>query len=229
MKFSEFEHVVSSERMNRYLIACGGNTKKSMTLYRLNLRLSQEIFTIVSCFEIALRNAIDYKLVDRFGSDWLRDSIQNGGIFSSNSVGKTKVIIDKSYNELIRNGCYTHSRLLASMEFGVWKYMFSRVQYNATGRCLLGIFPNKPRSTAMIQYNHTYIFNELDKVNSIRNRIAHHEPIIYVHGNNVADVSYVNNEYQKIQILFSWMGINSKSLLYGLDHVDEMCDEIMRL
>lgn len=59
--------------------------------------------------------------------------------------------------------------------------------------------------------------------------IAHHEPIIYVHGNNVADVSYVNNEYQKIQILFSWMGINSKSLLYGLDHVDEVCDEIMRL
>lgn len=30
-----------------------------MTLYRLNLRLSQEMFTIVSCLEVALRNAID--------------------------------------------------------------------------------------------------------------------------------------------------------------------------
>ncbi|MCS6935728.1 MAG: hypothetical protein NZM35_11370 [Chitinophagales bacterium] len=40
--------------MSRYKTACGGNSKKAMTLYRKNLQLSQEIFTVISCFEIAL-------------------------------------------------------------------------------------------------------------------------------------------------------------------------------
>ena len=41
--------------MERYLTACGGDTRKAMTLYRYNLQISQEMFTIVSCFEVALR------------------------------------------------------------------------------------------------------------------------------------------------------------------------------
>ena len=59
MKFSEFEAIMSTQRINRYVQACKGNTRKAMILYRLNLKLSQEIFTIISCFEVALRNAIN--------------------------------------------------------------------------------------------------------------------------------------------------------------------------
>ena len=46
--------------------------------------------------------------------------------------------------------------------------MFSPVQYRVTGRTLLSIFPNKARSTPQVQYNHSYIFNELDKINTLR-------------------------------------------------------------
>lgn len=80
MKFVDFEKIVSSKRMSRYLAACNGDTRKAMTLYRYNLRLSQEAFTIVSCFEIALRNAIDSLLVPVFGPEWLKDSVLPGGI-----------------------------------------------------------------------------------------------------------------------------------------------------
>ena len=62
MRFSDFESIMSSKRMTRYVNACGGNTRKAMTLYRYNLRLSQEVFTIISCYEVALRNAIDNNL-----------------------------------------------------------------------------------------------------------------------------------------------------------------------
>ena len=115
------------------------------------------------------------------------------------------------------------------MEFGVWKYMFSSLQYRVTGQCLLRVFPNKPRSSATIQYNNTYIFNELDKVNSLRNRIAHHEPICFRLHEAEIDTSYIINEYQKIQTLFSWMGIDSHSMLYGLDHVQSVCAKINNL
>lgn len=41
-------------------MAVEGDKRKVQTLYRKNLKLSQEMFTIISCFEIALRN----KLID---------------------------------------------------------------------------------------------------------------------------------------------------------------------
>lgn len=43
-----------------------------MTLYRYNLRLAQELLTIVSCFEVSLRNAIDDILVPLLGNEWVK-------------------------------------------------------------------------------------------------------------------------------------------------------------
>lgn len=229
MKYLDFENILSAKRMGRYLSAVGGDTRKAMTLYRENLRLSQELFTIVSCFEVALRNAIDNQLSLRLGQDWLRNSVLPGGIFDSGNTDKTKNIISIAYRKLSSQGRYSPSKLLAEMEFGVWKYMFSAPQYRATGQVLLNVFPTKPASSRTIQYNNTYIFNELDKVNSLRNRIAHHEPICFKLHQPIIDINYVLNEYQKIQTLFSWMGIDSRSMLYGLDHVQNVCAKIAAL
>lgn len=229
MKYGKFERIMSQKRMNRYLAACGGDSRKAMTLYRYNLQLSQETFTIISCFEVALRNAIDEKLTPSMGAEWLKDSIMPGGAFASPILHKTHDIIDRAYHKLLTDNLYSHSKLLASLEFGIWKYMFSPVQYRVTGRTLLSIFPNKARSTPQVQYNHSYIFNELDKINTLRNRIAHHEPICFLLQQPVIDTGFILNEYQKIQTLFSWMGIDSQSLLYGLDHVKRVCDKIDKL
>ena len=48
MKYTEFERIISKKRMGRYLNACGGDTRKAMTLYRYNLHLTQDAFTIIS-------------------------------------------------------------------------------------------------------------------------------------------------------------------------------------
>lgn len=36
MRFSDFETIMSSKRMMRYVHACNGDTRKAMTLYRYN-------------------------------------------------------------------------------------------------------------------------------------------------------------------------------------------------
>ena len=72
MEYLEFERILSAKRMQRYKDAADGDTRKAMALYRYNLRLSQEMFTIVSCFEVALRNAIDSLLVPSLGGNWLK-------------------------------------------------------------------------------------------------------------------------------------------------------------
>lgn len=226
MKYGDFVSIMTSPRMNRYLTACSGNSRKAMTLYRKNLQLSQEMFTIISCFEIALRNAIDAKCVTTLGNDWLKNGVAAGGIFDAHNCRFTKQNITEALGKL---PVYSHHKLVAELGFGFWRFMFAQHQYNATGRVLLGIFPSKPRSTATLQYNHTYIFNQLAKLNDIRNRIAHHEPICFLQGQPIKDTTYTRQHYNLTLQLFQWMQINEAALLYGLDHIDTVCKAIDNL
>ncbi len=65
MKYADFERLMSPSRMSRYLSACANQTRKAMTLYRANLRLSQDFFSMLGVFEVVLRNKIDthYKAI----------------------------------------------------------------------------------------------------------------------------------------------------------------------
>ena len=224
MNFHDFEEIISAERMKRYVNACGGDKRKGMTLYRYNLSLSSEMLKIISCFEVALRNKIDRVLHPVFGNDWLRDSCLPGGVFDNPRTLNTQKIVGKAYAGLMNNGKYTPSKLMAEMEFGIWKYMYSGPQYAATHQMLLSVFPNKPKSTRMLNIDNRFVFNELDSINRIRNRIAHHEPVCFEVHQPVKSVLYVQTEYQRIVKLFCWMGIDSTELLYGIDHLQRFCD-----
>lgn len=229
MKYADFEHIISPERLRRYLIACHNDTKKAMTLYRYNLRLSQEMFPIIGCFEVALRNKIDMEMKKQFGSDWLRDSILPGGIFYSDyRVNNTKNHIGKAYTNEAHGNCYKHSRLLTEMGFGLWKYMYNKVEFSLSHKCLLKVFPNKPKSSLHCHYNNLYVFYELDKINFIRNRIAHHEPICF--GKKICiDIQCVLSCYNSIIQLFQWMDIDYNKLLYGIDHVNAISEKIKNM
>ena len=61
MEYLEFERILSAKRMQRYKDAANGDTRKAMALYRHNLRLSQEMFTIFS-----LNNSYRSKTVPLF-------------------------------------------------------------------------------------------------------------------------------------------------------------------
>ncbi len=67
MKYCEFEDIMSIARMSRYKTATSSNTRKAMTLYRLNLRLCQELFAIIWCIEVALRNSINRECLSAHG------------------------------------------------------------------------------------------------------------------------------------------------------------------
>lgn len=224
MKYPEFERTMSAARMSRYLHAMGGDTKKAMTLYRKNLKLSQELFTVISCMEVSLRNAIDQVYIGTHGSNWLRDSVATGGIFTQPQHRRTKQLVDEALRGL--GPSYTHHKLVAEMGFGFWRYLFAQPQFRAAGQILLRAFPAKPRSTPAIQYNQTFIFNELGLINDLRNRIAHHEPICFGPGTNNKSTTYARQRYGLIMQLFQWMSINGPELLYGLDHIQDVCNEI---
>ena len=227
MTYADFENIMSAPRMNRYLRACRGDRNKALELYRNNLELSQELFTIISCFEIALRNAIDKNYLTHLGNDWLRNAATSGGVFDNRRCVGTKTAINDAVNFLGND--YTHDKLVAELGFGFWRYLFATHQYRIAGRTLLRIFPQKPSSTPSVQYNHTYVFNHLADINSIRNRIAHHEPICFLPSQAVKDSTYARQRYSIIIQLFQWMNIDSADLLSGIDHIIQRCGEIDNL
>lgn len=224
MKYNEFEQIISVPRMAKYLTACGGNTKNAMTLYRKNLKLSQELFIIISCFEVAMRNKINQVYTTNHSPQWLQNSINVGGMFDVPNCHNTKKIIYRACNRLATH-C-NHFKLLAEMDFGFWRYLFASPQFTAGGQCLLQAFPAKPTSTIAIQYNHTFIFNQLGLINDLRNRIAHHEPICFTPGLATKNTTYARQHYNLILQLFQWMQVDESALLYGLDHINTICNEI---
>lgn len=229
MDFTDFQNIISSERLQRYLIACDGDHTRSLKLYSTNIRVSLEMFAIVGAFEIAFRNAIDRVMASKYGSDWLRDAVLPGGFFDVPQCRDHAQIIRFAYNKLVKKQLYTHSNLLAKMEFGIWKYMFSSPQYRASGRILLLVFPNKPPTTRYTQYNNTTIFNELDHVNSLRNRIAHHEPICFPTGKSEISDDYIKWIYHKIVMLFQWMGIDASDYLVNLSQLTNAINKLNEL
>lgn len=224
MKYEDFKNIMSHQRLNRYLLSTNQDKRKSMTLYRKNLRLSQEMFTIISCFEVALRNMIDKHYTHLYGDEWLKNFVITGGKFDNNQCKTTRNIILSAKNKL--KSSYNHSKLVAELDFGLWRYLFAKPQFKAAGQNLLQIFPSKPISTSIVQYNQSYVFDNLADINKLRNRIAHHEPICFQIGTAIIDTTYLRQNYNLILQFFKWMDINTSDLLYGLDHILKICREI---
>jgi len=227
MKYDYFEHILSPSRMQRYLLACGNDKRKAMDLYRFNMRLAHEMFSVISMFELSLRNAIDAELRNRYGNQWLIDAMSPiSGRLSKNSTRNTYGII---MNALIKmpDVRRTQDCLIAELEFGVWRYFFAQPQYAAMGHCLMNIFPQL--SSYRAGYTYSQVYNDLDGINRVRNRIAHHEPICFDQGTVVINTTFIRDQYRLIKEIFSWMNIDATQLLYGLDHVEQICDKIDKI
>ena len=213
MRYIEFEELISQQRLSRYKAACSNNTRKTLSLYRANIRMSQAFLAIVGIFEVVLRNKIDLHYKTQFPAtpEWLLASTLPGGFLTRNGCQNSMYKIARIYADL--GSTYSHDKLLAELNFGFWKFMFAGRQFQAGGSTLLHIFPELPP-----RCNQSFIYHKLDRINSIRNRVAHHEPICFGEG-NVIGTAYARAHFQEIIDIITYMRINSKQLFYGVDSI----------
>ena len=216
MLYPEFERLISQQRLARYKAACNNDTRKTYGLYRANIRLSRAFLAVLSIFEVVLRNKIDLHYTAQFSAisgnpDWLLTSTLPGGFLTHNGCESSLNKVTTLYANLGSN--YTHNKLLAELSFGFWKHLFAGRQFRAGGSTLLGIFPNMP-----LHCNQAFIYTKLSRINSIRNRVAHHEPICFGRGNTIG-TAYARSHFQEITDLLSYMNVNSQELFYGVDGV----------
>lgn len=223
MKYIDYEDVLSSARLGRFLKACSNKQDKALELYRLNIILSQNFYAILSMYEVALRNAIDkhYSIVFN-DKEWLKNQCLGNGFLNDNKfqVGrfKSKKKVDASIRELgIR---YTHDRVIASLSFGFWVNLFAPLQFRLAGQNLHKTFVSREKGTTPKE-----IYNELHKILDFRNRVAHHEPICF-NGKEHVDLSHVLFIYSLILKYIKWLGLDTNKFLKDIDNTKAIVEKI---
>lgn len=185
MNFSKCELFFSKERLARFVSACKGDFEKGLTLYRFNLQASQALHPVISIVEVALRNSIDRELAQHFGDiNWLltrrADFADHPGLVFKNRVGKIQPDlffrnrIMKAEKKLACMRCsVNHVKLLTELTFGFWIKFFDANTIKILKGIPLKIFSNKPG------INLTRLHSHLNSIVTLRNRIAHNEPICF--------------------------------------------------
>ena len=209
MKYSDYEKAFSSARLNKYLKACGEDTAVALKLYRQNVKLCQKFYGVLNIFEVVLRNAIDMHYKAHFSDpDWIKDQLLPGGMLETHPQ---KAVVEKTIQELIKKGRYTNDRLVSSVTFGFWTYLFTKKPFAAGGKTLLQIFPAKAHGLGQ-----RAVYNELQAIKDFRNRIAHHEAICF-DSTGAISTTPARKSYALTIKYVQFLGYPETHLYYGLD------------
>lgn len=209
MTYQEYEKAFSQARLNKYLIACKGNSIAALTLYRHNIKLCQKFYGVLNVFEVILRNAINEHYKAYFSDpDWIRNQLVPGGMLENHPQRQTVQVI---INNLDNVGKYTNDRVVSSVSFGFWTHLFSRYPFVLGGQTLLKIFPARAKGLGQ-----RTVYNELRAIKGFRNRIAHHEPICF-DAVGAKNTQLAKDNYALALKYVRFLGYSETHLYFGLD------------
>ena len=159
---------ISRDRLQRYISDAGDNEEAGFRRYVLNTLVSEAFYTPLQGLEIAIRHAIHHRATTHFGTDWFGDHtslLQHPG---TEMVEKARQSLTKQNKQSTSGG------IVAELSFGFWVSVLGpKYEVNLWRPCLRLAFPNRPRGT-----ERKAIQVALDEIRRLRNRIAHHEPIL---------------------------------------------------
>ena len=219
MDFKTSQKIFSAARMGKYANACSGDKRKTMLLYRYNLRLCQRFCGVLNLFEVMLRNAINEHYRAYYSNpDWIVNQADTGRLleFNMDEIKQTEA----SYR---RRGIYNNDKMVASLTMGFWTKLFSKKRYKRGGKSLLRIFPNKVKGKSQSD-----VYKDLNHIREFRNRIAHHEPICFDSYGKIS-TDFARKHYQLIRDYISYMGQHPDNVIQWTEKPDEVLDKIDKL
>ena len=172
----ELEASLSYERLDTYLAAARGGRARAIRLYAWNTAVSAAFYGPLQGLEIALRNAMHRELAERYGPAWYDDP----------NAGLDRGALDRVTGARVEMARAGHgneaSRVVAALSFGFWVSLTGsggqltsgpKANYEMTlwRPALRRVFPH--RETLTRKQAHS----PLNDLRTLRNRIAHHEPI----------------------------------------------------
>lgn len=185
-------------RFAPYLRETHGDVEHARELYLWAADLAGALFSTIAFVEVGLRNSMDRKLrawndqqgVD-YGEDWalrkgaaplLYELITHKSLASAqNFASEQSRLRPKTHPR--RLATVTHDDVVSHFMFGTWVYLIKPRVWNRPQQCqqlwqecLSHAFPNADPSDAGRQR----LADQLDRVRKLRNRVAHHENLLYV-------------------------------------------------
>ena len=181
-----FEGILSTDRFTRYLAWADGERERALELYRLNVAASEALYTPLHVLEVALRNRTHAVLSEAFGEYWFD---MPGLLVLPNQhrqLGDAKA----SLLELRRP--IGPGRIVAALTFGFWVAMLSPA-YEILWQKTLHRIARREDGKGLTRKAFT---RPLTPIRVLRNRVAHHEPIIEWD---------LNKHHNNIQQLTTWL------------------------
>ena len=177
------ESWISAPRFQRYLDACAGDSRRALALYEWNLDLGAALLKDISYFEVALRNSYDRVLSawNSEGRHWLFDdaspvrkpllrTTRSGEVRDANTLNRRAIDAAMPKGRHVPQAGSVTSHL----PFGFWAHLTDRAHERMLWiPYLRHAWPNGTSRSKLDA--------KIRLVNTVRNRIAHHEHLFDPH------------------------------------------------
>lgn len=175
------EEWLSAERFATYLHAASGDRGRALMLYEWNARVSSALLHDLAHLEVGMRNAYDRALSAGDLVAWTDPSNPLFQPLPRNRGGR-QVDVNERFRQQIadaREQAATpqvpqpqHCDVVAQLGFGFWRYLGSRAHEKTIW------VPRLHKAFPKGTNRQRDVDEPLVRLNKIRNRVAHHEPLL---------------------------------------------------
>lgn len=143
----------------------------ALDLYAWNAQVSAALLAPLHLCEVVIRNAVSEALEDIYGARWPWSRSFEQSLPEQGGYSPKRDLINA------RRQAQTTGKVIPELKFVFWQKLFTaRHDQRIWNRQLHRILPNLDSNQA-IPVSRYQVYNELEALRKLRNRIAHHEPI----------------------------------------------------
>lgn len=184
--------ILSAPRFGTYIRAHGhtGTAEDALRLYSWNAQVSSAFLFPLHIFEVCVRNACAEAIESYYGPQW-----PNAESFVRSLPNPPHPAFSPRREFLSTRARHaTAGKLIADMKFAFWVSMFtSRHRDRLWAPSFKAKFPN--HTAPSWETGRQHVHQTIDQVRTLRNRIAHHEPVFS---------RSLKNEYDMVIEVISW-------------------------
>jgi hypothetical protein len=162
------EEALSLERFGRYLAWAGGDRARALDLYALNTQLSEALYTPLQMLEVALRNRIHAVLSASVQPRWFKEPGVLAVPHQNEQVAEALADLARERKEP------APGRVVAALTFSFWTAMLG-APYENLWQTDLHRIGRRDDGKGLRRKD---LSGPLTPIRLLRNRIAHHEPIL---------------------------------------------------
>lgn len=208
------ETSLSPERMATYTRQTDGDREQALRLYTWNTAISAAFYGPLQGLEVALRNAMHRQLNAQYGPDWYDKPACGLDVGALARISDAKTTLGKGGYQI------DPPHVVAELPFGFWVSLLGsggragpqgskKANYEMTlwRPALYKAFPNGGRRKRVDTHR------PLNYLRTLRNRIAHHEPIFTRH---------LSQDFQSILDVTGWICPDTAAWIKHHSRVDEL-------